>query len=120
MPSGRDPLNPGRGYQKTDRAWVEQRNWIAVRRRAGYERYASKAAYAQLQALNPLLSQQLNFLRPMRKLVGKARHGATVRKSYDAAQTPYQRVLAAGVLTTAQAHTVAAAVATLNPASLAR
>lgn len=110
----------GRSYQKNDQAWVEQRNWLAVRRRVGYERYASRAAYAQLQALYPLLCQQLNFLRPMRKLVGKARHGARVRKSYDAAQTPYQRVLAAGVLTPAQAHTLAAEVAALNPARLAR
>lgn len=91
----------GRGDQKNDQAWVEQRNWLAVRRRVGYERYVSRAAYAQLQALHPLLCQQLNFLRPMRKFVGKARHGARVRKAYDAAQTPYQRVLAAGVLTPA-------------------
>ena len=43
----------GRGSQKNDQAWVEQRNWLAVLRRVGYERYASRAAYAQLEALYP-------------------------------------------------------------------
>ena len=110
----------GRSYKKNDQAWVEQRNWLAVRRLVGYERYASKLAYAQLQALYPLLRLRLNFLRPMRKLVAKERQGATLRKHYDAAQTPYQRALTAGVLTADQAHALAAEFAALNPAALAR
>ena len=110
----------GRSYKKNDQAWVEQRNWLAVRRLVGYERYASKRVYAQLQALYSLLRLRLNFLRPMRKLVGKERQGATLRKHYDAAQSPYQRVLTAGVLTADQAQALAAEFAALNPAALAR
>jgi len=36
------------------------------------------------------------------KLVSKTRHGAKVHKVYDTAQTPYQRLLEAGVLTEAK------------------
>ncbi|MFN8522841.1 MAG: hypothetical protein U0821_07005 [Chloroflexota bacterium] len=36
----------------------------------------------------------MNYLQPICKLVTKDRDGAKVRRQYDAAQTPYQRVLA--------------------------
>jgi len=36
------------------------------------------------------------------------REGSRVRRRYDAAQTPYQRVLASGVLTPEAAHRLAA------------
>ena len=40
----------------------------------------------------------VNFFQPDMKLIHKTRHGARVHKVYDSAQTPYQRLLAAGVL----------------------
>src|SRR5205085_7649618 len=43
-------LTRGRPYRKNDQAFVEQRNWFIVRRVVGYDRYATQAAYAQLQA----------------------------------------------------------------------
>jgi hypothetical protein len=88
----------GRGYRKNDQAYVEQRNWLSVRRQVGYDRYSSRAAPALLQQIYPLLCLQLNFFRPVSKLVGKQRLGAKVIKRYDEPQTPYQRLLAAGVL----------------------
>ena len=84
----------GRGYKKNDQAYVEQRNWLAVRRRVGHDRYRSKAALAALRQLYMLTRLQLNFLRPVPKLTGKERSGASVRKLYDAPRTPYQRLLA--------------------------
>lgn len=36
----------------------------------------------------------MNFFQPVRKLIVKERVGAKVRKKYDQAKTPYQRVLA--------------------------
>ena len=89
----------GRPYRKTDQAWVEQRNGLLVRRLVGYDRYTSRAALAVLQRFYGLLRLQHDFFRPVRKLVSKQRLGSKVIKRYDAAQTPYQRVLAAGVLT---------------------
>ncbi|MGH7565169.1 MAG: integrase catalytic domain-containing protein [Gemmatimonadota bacterium] len=83
----------GRAYKKNDQAWVEQRNWTAVRRVIGYDRYSSKAALEALNALYPPLSLYLNFFQPLRKLLEKHRHGARVVKRYDEPRTPYQRLL---------------------------
>jgi hypothetical protein len=49
-----------------------------------------------------------------------ARSGSKVLKHYDAALTPYQRVLAAGVLTPAQQHALTQQFHALDPIALAR
>lgn len=110
----------GRGYRKNDQAWVEQKNWLAVRRLVGYDRYSSRAAYVLLQRLYGLLRSQLDFLRPLRKLVSKRRVGAKVIKRYDRAQTPYQRLLASGVLSEAERQGLEREFVAINPATLAR
>lgn len=110
----------GRGYRKNDQAWVEQKNGFVVRRLVGYDRYASRAAYFTLQRLYALLRLQLNFFRPVRKLLSKHRVGAKILKRYDPAQTPYQRLLAADVLTTPQRQALQRQFLALNPAALAR
>ena len=110
----------GRGYRKNDQAWVEQRNWLAVRRLVGYDRYSSRAAYAVLQRLYGWLRLQLNFFRPVRKLVSKRRVGAKVIKQYDRAQTPFQRLVASGALTAAQREALEREGSAINPATLAR
>jgi Integrase core domain len=110
----------GRPYRKNDQAWVEQRNGLLVRRLVGYDRFSSRAAWAVLQRLYDLLRLQHNFFRPVRKLLSKRRIGSTVRKRYDTAQTPHQRVLAAGGLTRDQQQALAAQFHALDPIALAR
>jgi len=110
----------GRAYRKNDQAWVEQKNGFVVRRLVGYDRYASRAAFLTLQRLYGLLRLQLNFLRPVRKLVSKSRVGSKVTKRYDAAQTPYQRLLASGILSDPQRETLERQFLTLNPVTLSR
>lgn len=110
----------GRPYRKNDQAWVEQRNGLLVRRLVGYDRYSSRAAWAVLQRLYALLRLQHNFFRPVRKLLSKRRVGSKALKRYDAAQTPYQRVLAAGGLTAEARQALAAQFAALDPIALAR
>ena len=56
----------------------------------------------------------------MRKLLSKRRLGSKVLKRYDAAQTPYQRVLAAGGLSPEQRQALAAQFHALDPITLAR
>jgi len=87
-----------RPYKKNDSAHVEQKNWSVVRRLVGYERYSSKEAHAQLNRIYQLLRLYVNFFQPVMQLQHKSRHGAKVHKVYDAARTPYQRVLESGVL----------------------
>jgi hypothetical protein len=108
----------GRPYKKNDQAYVEQKNWAAVRRMVGYARYSSKAAYAQLGRVYEPLRRYVNFFQPIRKLVSKERVGAKVVKRYDRAQTPYQRLLASGVLDEAQRQGLDALYHRLNPLQL--
>lgn len=85
-----------------------------------YDRLASKQAYALLGQLYPLLCQQLNFFRPVRKLVAKDRVGARLLKRYDEPRTSYQRVIESGVLTPAQVQELRGMMAAINPAELQR
>lgn len=110
----------GRSYKKNDQAYVEQRNWLAVRRSVGHDRYSSKAALAAFGRLYTLTRLQLNFLRPVRKLVGKERQGARVRKTYDVPRTPYQRLLDHGALDQATATRLGQQFLDINPAELQR
>jgi hypothetical protein len=60
------------------------------------------------------------LLRPVRKLIGKERHGSRVRKVYDAPRTPYQRVLESGLLGEAAAERLKEQFLSINPAELQR
>jgi transposase InsO family protein len=110
----------GRGYRKNDQAYVEQRNWLAVRRLVGYDRYRSQAAFAALRHLYSLLRLQMNFFRPVRKLVGKERRGPKVSKLYDTPRTPYQRLLESGILDGTARQQLEKKFRAINPAALQR
>ena len=87
-----------RAWKKNDSAHVEQKNGAVVRQLVGYDRFASKAAHAQLAHVYRLARLHVNFFQPVQKLVTKQRDGARVHRVYDRAQTPYQRLCASGVL----------------------
>lgn len=108
----------GRPYRKNDQAYVEQRNGAVLRRYVGYERFATHAAFAALQAVHERLRLYVNFFQPIRKLVSKERRGAKARKRYDTAQTPYRRLLASGVLTAERRAELDAQYRRLNPRAL--
>jgi transposase InsO family protein len=110
----------GRSYRKNDQAYVEQRNYLAVRRLVGHDRLTSKDAQKLLQQLYGLLRLQLNFLRPVRKLVSKQRLGARVVKHYDQPRTPYQRLVVSGCLSADALQDLAQVLDRTNPAELQR
>lgn len=83
----------GRSSHKNDQAHIEQKNWTVVRRHVGYFRYDSRRELDLLNQLWPLASLQVNLFLPQQKLLTKTRTGATVRKTYDAAATPLDRLL---------------------------
>lgn len=111
-------MTRGRPHRKNDQAYAEQKNWAIVRRLIGYDRYSSRAAYEELRAFYPVLRLYWNFFQPLRKLIAKVRHGARVTKRYDRAQTPYQRLLASGVLTEPQRRALTTQYQQLNPMAL--
>lgn len=110
----------GRSYRKNDQAYVEQRNWLTVRRQVGYDRLASKEAYALLGQLYPLLTLQLNFFRPIRKIIAKERVGSRVVKRYDEPRTAWQRLIESGQLSELQLQRLEARMLATNPAELQR
>jgi len=109
-----------RPYKKNDQAHIEQKNWSVVRRVVGYDRYDSAQALRQLQDLYQQLRLYLNFFQPVMKLVGKERFGARVKKQYDEARTPYQRILEAEEVSQTVKDELQARYLTLNPVSLRR
>ena len=114
----------GRAYRKNDQAYVEQKNWSVPRRLIGYDRYSSKAAYGQMARVYSYVRLYVNFFQPVSKLIEKTRDGAKVKKKYDDAMTPYQRLLASGLLAgdgnQAKRDELAALYSRLNPAKLRR
>ena len=107
-----------RPYKKNDQCYVEQKNWTVVRRVVGYDRYSSHAALALLNEVYGHLRLYVNFFQPVLKLVSKERQGAKVRKCYDVAQTPYERLCASKVLEPAKEAALEKLFQTLNPVQL--
>jgi hypothetical protein len=109
-----------RAWKKNDNAHVEQKNGAVVRQLVGYDRFNSKAAYAQLHRVYELARLHVNFFQPVEKLVTKWRDGARSHRVYDRAQTPYQRLCAAGVLSAASRAALETLYQGLNPLQLRR
>ena len=83
-----------RPYKKNDQAHVEQKNFTHVRQLLGYGRYDDLELKALVDDLyeNAWLPLRNHFT-PVMKLVEKTREGSKMKKKYDQAQTPYQRLL---------------------------
>lgn len=82
-----------RPYRKNDQAHVEQKNYSVVRKYLGYKRYDTQKQLKIINQVCNLVSLYHNFFQPVLKLKEKIRIGSKVRRKYDKAKTPYQRVL---------------------------
>jgi hypothetical protein len=109
-----------RAWKKNDSAHVEQKNGAIVRTLVGDDRFASKAAYAQLRRVYDLTRLHVHFFQPVQRLVTKTRMGARAHRVYDRPQTPYQRLCATGVLSPAQRAELETRYQQLNPLRLRR
>ena len=105
---------------KNDGAHVEQKNWTHVRELVGYLRFDTAAELALLHRIFDLDSRFTNLLLAQQKLVSRERVGAKVIKRHDAAQTPYERVLASGVLSPAKRAALTRSRNGLHPGELQR
>ncbi len=85
----------GRPGKKNDNPFVEQKNDSIVRRWVGYKRYETEKHVALLNELYEVLRLYTNFFLPVHKLQSKEKMGSKVKKLYDKAKTPYQRILEA-------------------------
>jgi hypothetical protein len=109
-----------RPYRKNDSCYVEQKNYSVVRRAVGYARYDTPEQLRLLNALYSQLRLYTNYFQPVMKLISKERHGAKVKKQYDAPKTPYQRLLSAPTVAAKLKRRLKQEYAGLNPAQLKR
>jgi transposase InsO family protein len=86
-----------RPYKKDDQAHIEQKNWTHVRKLIGWDRYDTEVAVA---ALNDLYRNEwrlfCNLYLPSVKLAHKIRIGSKIKRVYDKAKTPLDRLLESG------------------------
>ncbi len=109
-----------RPYKKNDQAYVEQKNWSIVPQLVGYGRYESEAAYEALQRLYDVVRLYTNDFQPNLKLLSKERGEGKVKKKYEVAKTPSQRVLEAEPVTQQVKASLQQEYLTLNPVALLR
>src|SRR5712691_3757142 len=88
----------GRPRHSNDQCYVEQKNGQIVRQVVGYDRFTGELPYRQLTELYRALRVYVNCFQPSMKLQTKQREGSKVRRTYDQAQTPMQRLLVSGIL----------------------
>lgn len=109
-----------RPNRKNDNCYVEQKNYTVLRRFLGYARYDTNDQLMIIKELVTVIEVYINFFQPVMKLKTKVRIGSRVKKQYDAAKTPYQRLIESDVLNEGQKTKLNQYYETLNPAALLR
>jgi len=83
-----------RPYKKNDNAHIEQKNYTTVRQVLGYQRFETEEIFELILKLyRGPLRLYINFFQPSVKCILKKRIGSQIKKVYDTAKTPYERVL---------------------------
>jgi len=111
-------LSRSRPYQKNDNRFVEQKNDTLVRQYLGHLRLDTPEQVAAVNVLYERMWVYYNLFQPVMHLLAKVVEGDKVRRQWDEAQTPYQRLLATGVLKHEQQEHLAALYERTNPVAL--
>ena len=114
-------LSRSRPYQKNDNRFVEQKNDSLVRQYVGYGRFDTPEQLAALDALYADMSVYYNLFQPVLRLAEKRPHPdapGRLRRRWDIAQTPYQRLVASGTLASAEQARLQALYQQTNPLAL--
>jgi hypothetical protein len=110
-----------RPNKKNDNCFVEQKNWTHVKKFVGYFRYDT---LKEQIILNGLYRNELrlykNFFQPVMKLISKERIGGKIKRKYDKAKTPYQRVMESKGVSKKTRLRLKTIYNSLNPAELKR
>jgi len=113
-------LSRSRPYQKNDNAWVEQKNWTHVRKVVGYRRFDNTNELRLLNAIYFVLRLYKNFFLPTIKLTSKTRENGRIKRTYDQARTPYQRLMESRQIDRKTKQELKVIYESLNPAELQR
>jgi hypothetical protein len=113
-------LTRSRPYHKNDNRFVEQKNDTLVRAYVGHGRLDTPAQGAALNALYDQLWAYYNLFQPVLHLVEKTAVGTRVRRRWDDATTPFERLAATGALTPEHRAALEARREATNPRALRR
>jgi hypothetical protein len=105
----------GRPDVKNDQCHVEQKNGAVVRQVVGYGRLQGERASQQLGEVYQALRLYVNGFQPRVLLLAKEYDGRKVRRIYDAAKTPLQRLLLSHVLPASKEHELQRVAQVLDP-----
>ena len=84
-----------RSYKKNDNAHIEQKNYTTVKQVLGYQRFDTEEVFTLMQKLyRGPLRLYINFFQPSVRCIEKKRVGSKIKKIYDTAKTPFERVVA--------------------------
>ncbi len=117
-------LSRSRPYQKNDNRFVEQKNDSLVRQYVGYQRFDTPEQVDALNGLYADMQVYYNLFQPVLRLAEKTvcaageGHASRIRRRWDVAQTPYQRLLATGTLAPSQRTRLQALYDQTNPRAL--
>ncbi len=116
-----NPVNMTRSrpYKKDDNCYVEQKNFTHVRELFGYVRIEDEDL---VQLMNEIYKNYWcplqNFFIPSQKLLRKTRIGSKIKKEYEAATTPYERVLRSKFISDEQKEALRVRKSSMNPFEL--
>jgi hypothetical protein len=113
-------LSRSRPYHKNDNRFVEQKNDSLVRAYFGTARLDTPAQCAALNALYDQMWLYYNLFQPVLHLASKEVIDGRIKRHWDQAQTPYERLRGTGVLLPEAEDHLAQLYATTNPRQLRR
>lgn len=113
-------VSRSRPYHKNDNRFVEQKNDTLVRAYLGTERLDTAAQCDTLNALYDHMWTYYNLFQPVLHLVSKDIVDGKLRRRWDTAATPYERLLRTGVLDQATTERLARLHAETNHRQLRR
>lgn len=108
-------LSRSRPGKKNDNCYVEERNGHVIRKYLGYTRIDCREAVEVMNELYDVLGPYLNHFVPSRRTMEKVREGSKYKRTYEKAQTAYQRALAHPEISEEVKARLRAEHATLNP-----
>jgi len=111
-------LSRSRPYHKNDNRFVEQKNSSLVRHYLGTLRLDTAEQVAAMNVLYEQMWLYYNLFQPVLHLCEKTVVDNQVRRKWDAAKTPYQRLLASSVLAPEQQARLQQLYAQTNPLQL--
>jgi hypothetical protein len=111
-------LSRSRPYQKNDNRIVEQKNDTLVRQYFGQVRLDTPEQIAAMNAIYEKMWVYYNLFQPVLHLCEKIVAGDKVRRKWDTAQTPFERLKATGHLSAERQQHLQALYEQTNPRQL--